>query len=109
MSECPPLGICIPVTYNYCRDGDTPVFTLRTGQNIAVRMINVWAPEMKDQGGPQAKEMLHATLSKAAEIRLFIPLAKAGEDGIVDVTDLLKAMTFDRVPANVWADGVLVQ
>lgn len=105
----PPLGICLPVTYSRVRDGDTPEFTLRTGQRIAVRMIDVLAPELSEVGGKKASARLHTILSEAEELRIFIPLALTGRDGIVDVFDILRSFTFDRVPAHVFADGDLVQ
>lgn len=109
MGSPPPLGICLPVKYSRVRDGDTPEFVLRTGQRIAVRMIDVFAPELSEAGGEEASARLAAILSEAVDLRIFIPLASAGRDGLLDVIDVLRAVTFDRVPAHVYADGDLVR
>ena len=104
----PDLGICLPVTYIRCRDGDTVVLHMRTGSKIAVRMIGVDAPELREPGGQEAADALHSVLVAADELRIFIPLAETGPDGQLDVFDVLRAMTFDRVPAYIFADGRLV-
>lgn len=102
----PPLGICVPVKYLRCRDGDTAEVELRTGQEVAVRLADVDAPEIRDSGGPEAKQWLETVLSEAEFIRLYIPLVDAGDDGTLDIIDILGAMSFDRVPGRLFVDGL---
>ena len=105
MLSVPPLGICCEVAYMGLRDGDTPVVKLRTGQAMAVRLIDCWAPEKNEPGGSEATAFLAALLGdlEPGELRLHLPpIRDADGNGILDITDLLKAQTFDRVPGSLW-------
>lgn len=101
----PPLGLCCEVSFHSVRDGDTPVVKLRTGQLVAVRLIDCWAPETNEPGGPEATRFLADLLGdlEPGELRLHLPPPKdADGNGVLDVVDLLKAQTFDRVPGWLW-------
>ena len=104
----PPLGLCCEVTYHSLRDGDTPVVKLRTGQLMAVRLIDCWAPEKDEPGGTEATRFLSDLIGdlEPGELRLHIPPVKdADGNGVLDVVDLLKAQTFDRVPGHLWVQA----
>ena len=99
--KAPPLGICIPCEWHRNRDGDTVEVKLRTGQIAAVRLIDCWCAEKHTANGRLATKFLDAYFggnSSRGRMRLWVDLADPRADGIVDLTDILKALTFDRVP-----------
>lgn len=100
----PPYGICVPCHFAGLRDGDTPLVRLRTGQQIAVRLIDCWCPEMSEAGGAKAKEFLGLLLDGAdGELSMWVPLARdRNADGVVDVMEILAAQSFDRVPGRLF-------
>jgi len=100
----PPLGICVLASYVRCRDGDTVVVELRTGQEVVVRLIGIDAPEMGTEDGRKAKEELEKILSHAQTLKLWVDLPKTGHDSRVDIQDILALFSFDRVPGRLFAD-----
>jgi len=99
----PPEGLCVPCTYDYARDGDTIVVVLRTGQTCAVRLIDCWAPERRTKEGRAAKRFVEEWMDNTAmPLHAWFPLPGTGSDGRVDITDLLKSLTFDRVPGRLF-------
>ena len=93
----PPVGICVPVRYRRCRDGDAVEVSLPKSDYIyAVRLADCWCPEMREDGGKDAKEFAESVLEDCESIHLFIPL-----DGMN--TNILAALsTFDRVVGVLW-------
>jgi len=102
----PPPGICAPCTFVRVRDGDTPVVRLRTGQQIAVRLIDCWCPESDEKGGAEATAFLHSLLDGADGcLHVWVPLARdRNGDGVLDVFEILGAQSFDRVPGRLWIE-----
>lgn len=102
--KLPPYGFCVPCQWVNNRDGDTVTVKLRTGQQCAIRLIDCWAPELNQPGGKKAAEFLTALLEGAdEELSVFVPLAKdRDKDGVVSVMEILKGLSFDRVPAHLF-------
>jgi len=96
----PPVGICIPVRYVRCRDGDTVEVSLPKSEYVyAVRLADCWCPEMREEGGVAAKEFAESVLDNTESLHLFIPL-----DG-VGVNILAALTTFDRVVGELWVSS----
>jgi len=93
----PPVGICVPVRYERCRDGDTVEVTLPKSDYIyAVRLADCWCPELREDCGIEAKEFAESVLEDAERVHLFVPL-----DGVN--TNVLAALTtFDRIVGVLW-------
>lgn len=103
----PPLGLCVPVEYVRCRDADTVVVKLRTSQQVAVRLIDCWAAEAGTREGDRASDYCERLLADAREQNLpmvaWFPLAcDRDKSGVIDLTDMLKALSFDRVPGRLF-------
>ena len=101
----PELGLCCEVEYVSLHDGDTVRVKLRTGQRCHIRLIECWCPELKDPGGPEARAYQLGILSdlEPGELRLYLPPFKdTSADGILDIYDILKAMSFSRVPGRLF-------
>ena len=71
---------------------------------MAVRLIDCWAPEMREEGGPASKDFLTSLLEEYDEpLRLWLPpLKDTDRDGILDIKEILSQMTFDRVPGRLF-------
>lgn len=103
-AERPAYGLTVPVRIVRVRDGDTVEVSLRGSDRIyALRLIDCWAPESR---GP---ERTRGLASKANAERL---IAAARPDLIAvyipapkDSTNLLAALTFDRIPAWLYLDA----
>jgi endonuclease YncB( thermonuclease family) len=96
----------VPCTYDSCRDGDTAVVRVRTGQKLAVRLLDCWAPELCDPGGVDARAHLATILEQAQRLVLHVPLVEDRDsDGVLSVAELLHAFSFDRVLGRLFADG----
>lgn len=98
--SCPPEGICLPVAYDHCRDGDTVVVKIPgSAFTWAVRLMDTWCPEKYTQQGYQARRFAEMTMERAdpAGVRLFIPLPSS--------TNLLRdLLSFDRVLGYIFLD-----
>ena len=98
-------GLCVPCEWVRNRDGDTVEVRLRTGQVVAVRLQDCWVAELNTKEGEKAKAFLDDLLSQwDSAIRLGVPLPHdTDNDGVVDVTELLKqVVSFDRVVGRLW-------
>ena len=96
---CPPEGLCLRCTWVKNRDGDTVEVRLRSSQVVAVRLMECWAIEMDKEGGLDAKEWLDSLLADTGRtLRIWIPPAKDHDgDGVVDIKEVLRDVSFDRV------------
>ncbi len=95
----PPTGLCLPVSYNRCRDADTIVVSLAgSGRKWAIRLINCWAPEItgpEKVSGLAAKEFAGELLEASDQIHVWIPAPK-------NIHNLLANLTFDRIPGHLF-------
>lgn len=91
---CPPAGICVPVTYRRCRDGDTVEVSLRGSRWIwAVRLLECWVDDKADKEFREAAtDYAHAVCQDSDDLRLFVPF-----DRNKPIKNLLDLFTFDRV------------
>lgn len=100
----PEPGIATPCSYNRTRDGDTVEVRISGSLVWAIRLVNVWAPELHSgeqrKQAAAAKAFVQEVLERAdpAELLLWVPLPK-GEN-------ILKSLTFDRVPGYIWIGDV---
>lgn len=92
----PPAGICVPVRYLRCRDGDTVEVSLPHSALIhAVRLVDCWCPELRQPGGPEAKEFAESVLEDCEELFLFVPLPP-------NMVNIARLFSFDRVVGQLW-------
>lgn len=103
----PEPGLCFPVSIVKVRDPDTIVLRIQgTALEWAARLIGVWGPELHSGNQRQQARAGTAWLEEYLygvdpdDLLWFIPLP---ED-----RNILKALTFDRVPSYVFAGEVLV-
>ena len=92
----PPHGLCLPVEYRKCRDGDTVVVVLAESPRVwAIRLIDCWCPELHEPGGKEAKQYAEKVLSQCTHLSVFLPAPH-------DIHNLLSNVTFDRLPGYLW-------
>ena len=102
----PPLGITLPATWIPERDGDTPVVRLPSGRRCAIRLKDCWCPEKHQPGGIEARNYLWKILGHAVRLTAHFDLPKdRNADGVLDITEILGAASFDRIPGRLFADG----
>ena len=89
----PPQGICLPCEVVSVHDGDTATVDIKV--RAQVRYLSCWSPELKEPGGPEARD--RAKQAEGKHGRVFIPI-----DGAKSVADLL---TFGRVLGEICLDG----
>ena len=92
LTHCPPSGLCLPVVYDHCRDGDTIVVRIPgSAFTWAVRLLDCWCPEKDTTIGLAAttfaKEVLSA--SDPNDLRLYVPLPTG--------VNILRSLSFDRI------------
>jgi len=88
----PAYGLCLPVQYVRCRDGDTVVVSLYDSEREwAIRLINTWCVEMHEPDGKEAKAYAEKILSGCNNLALYIPAPHY-------LKNLLQNLTFDRIP-----------
>lgn len=87
----PPRGWSLPVTVVEVYDGDTVTVELR--MRARVRLLDCWAPELRDAGGERSKRRLEK-LALGKEGVLYV--SRAG-DGRLD-----KHFTFGRLLGRIW-------
>ena len=90
--NCPPLGICLPVTYHGIRDGDTVTVQVPGSAFIwAVRLLDCWCEEVKTEAGLKAKIYSRDVLEKTdpQDLKLWIPLPTG--------RNILQSLSFDRI------------
>ncbi len=98
MTTRPPYGLCLPCKLDHVRDGDTVVINLPgSGREWAIRLINCWCPELHQPGGKEAKAFAKTLLEDAEDLAIYIPAP-------THVANLLKNLTFDRIPGRVFLD-----
>lgn len=91
----PPLALCFPVTVKPggVHDGDTGKVIVSF--ELTVRYDDCWCPELKEKGGPEARDRAKQAEGKSG--RLFIDMSNAH-----NLADLL---TFGRVVGSIYLDG----
>lgn len=98
----PPAGLCLPVEIVRCRDGDTVEVSLRGSDRVwAIRLIDCWCKETRGEEreqGLKAKAYAEQLLSQCRNPHVFIPSP-------ADIHNLLKNLTFDRIPGYIYLDG----
>lgn len=101
----PPIGLCVPAHFAGTRDADTILVQLPGSSFIfALRLRDVWAPELSDKNATRREIAKHGKLwvqelcQDTPDLIVFIDLSGVGRQP-------LKALTFDRVPAYVWFAG----
>jgi endonuclease YncB( thermonuclease family) len=91
-SQPPEPGIVLPCKVIEVYDGDTVTVEIRLP--VRVRMLDCWAPELRDEGGEESRDHL-------AEFAL-------DKDALLEVRGrgrtLGDAMSFNRVLGRVWID-----
>jgi len=92
-APAPTPQMVLPGKVVYIVDGDT--LDVEVHIVVRIRLLDCWAPEMRDSGGKESKEHLEeiATNKKCV---VQIPLHQ----------DLRKSFTFGRILGRVWAGGV---
>ena len=93
-AEEPMPAITVPCMIISAHDGDTICAEIRVRMNI--RLLDVWAPELKEPRGPAARDRLKQ-LASGKPGTLKIPLS--GKDNLADL------FTFGRLLGTVWVDG----
>jgi len=93
----PAYGLCLPCNYRRCRDGDTVEISLPgSDRRWAIRLIDCWAPETHEAGGPEAKAYIEQLLDRAnGRLSVWIPAPR-------HVENLLRNLTFDRIPGRLF-------
>ena len=92
----PPHGLCLPVEYRRCRDGDTIEVGIAGSRWVwAIRLIDCWCPELHKPGGKEAKQYAEKMMKQCLHPAIFIPAPH-------DITNLLGAVTFDRIPGYIF-------
>lgn len=71
----PPYGICFPVRIRRVVDGDTVEVSFPDSERAyRIRLIDCWAPELREQAGQEAKLFAQRVVDEAeGEVSLFIP------------------------------------
>jgi endonuclease YncB( thermonuclease family) len=91
----PPFGLHLPCNVVRVIDGDTVEIGLPgSTYQWKLRLIDCWCPEMNTAKGKAAKAAAEELL-KEATCSVFIPAPK-------HITNLLKNLTFDRIPAHLF-------
>jgi len=87
------FGICGPVVYRRCRDGDT---VLVVGKNtdwpITVRLLDVWCPDGDRELNRAAVEYIQSIMTASYETVLFVPIEVRNNKPV-----LTSLVSFDRV------------
>lgn len=108
-TQCPPYGVCVPVTFVRVRDGDTiEVQILGGAMTWAVRLIDCWCPELH-RGSEVLRKLARAAREFAGDVcaraddgdlRWFVPAPKL-EAGVTGL-NILAHISFDRVPGYLY-------
>lgn len=93
----PPPALTLPCTVTRVIDGDTVEVEVKL--RVRVRLIDCWAPELRENGGQAAKAHLEQTLAGSRSQTLSVPL---------NTENLGAAMSFERVVGHLWAGDTLV-
>ena len=84
--ECPPVGSCYPVIVTGVRDGDTVDVTILV--TMGLRLKDIQAPELRMEGGREAKEALEDMIRFGDDFKAFIPHVGS---------HVLRGLSFDRL------------
>lgn len=110
-TEAPPYGVCLPVTYCHCRDGQTVVVRLRSNQVLAVQLLGCKVPrrDVTDPAirakGREAANYLHRLLLHSDEVAAFLPLSESEAAQLADGYGLPHKPSADPIPGRIFGDG----
>ena len=90
--EC---GLTTEVDYVRAVDGDT--VELKIERTFKVRIRDIDAIELKQEGGKEARDFVDNLLSQARTIKIFVPSN--------DPHKLMDIHSFERLVADVYVDG----
>jgi len=93
----PPIGLTTEAKVKRVIDGDT--LEVELTRNVHVRLKDCWAPELRNEGGPEAKKQLERLIGLKPVI-VHIPGDAEG-----DIRDIF---TFGRVVGVVFVDDTNV-
>jgi endonuclease YncB( thermonuclease family) len=88
------FGLTLPGNVLDVHDGDT--VTVEVRRTLRIRLLDCWAPELRDAGGLEAKRYLE-TLIEGKDVTLQIDLEADGRFG--------DKMSFGRVLGRILVDG----
>lgn len=91
-ADSPPAGIVSPCTITEVYDGDTITVELRLP--LRVRLLDCWAPELRDEGGRESRDHLR-NLAVGKRGVMYVPFGERFGD----------SLSFGRVLGHVWIDG----
>ncbi|MCP4571439.1 MAG: hypothetical protein GY838_03735 [bacterium] len=98
-ANMPPLGLCVPVEFRRCRDGDTPVVSFRgSTREFAVRLIGVDCPERNTPEGKEAHAFCQDVLEGAERLVLYVPRPPNCDNLIA------RLLSFDRILGFLYVD-----
>jgi hypothetical protein len=93
---CPAFGFYLPVDFHRVRDVDTIEVHASGAFVWAIRLIGTWGPELHrgdhQELARRGKRWVGDYLATCQELALYLPLPEG--------QNLLKALTFDRVPGH---------
>ncbi len=107
----PPHGLSLPLRWHRVIDGDTIEALLPSGRSAPVRIEGFDAPELRQSNGMSAKHALEALLEQTddCELTAFVPLPiDRDKSGKLDLDELLKAFSFERLRAYLFAGSIRV-
>lgn len=93
LAQAPEPALTLPCRVVSVHDGDTLTVELRLLVNV--RLLDCWAPELKDKGGIEARDYL-TELSHNKRAVLHVPLGDRGK--------LSDCLSFGRVLGDVWVN-----
>lgn len=91
----PPLGLTTKAKVVRVLDGDTLEVEIVT--RVRVRLLDCWAPELREEGGTESKEHLSSLAKKGSTVVLHVPTS--GTRRLDDV------LTFGRLLGRIYAKG----
>ena len=94
-SQCPPFGVAMPCKIIEVYDGDTLVIESVGGGRLRVRLLDCWAPELKDPGGIAARDFCRLAVEQSIETAIWIPFK----------ANIAAMLTFGRVLAHIYCNG----
>lgn len=104
----PEPGITTHCFFERTRDGDTVEVCIGGSFVWAVRLANVWCPELRTGTERQQAAASHAFVKEILnradpdELLVHVPLPKK----MRKKRNLLKLLTFDRIPGYIWIGDV---
>ena len=93
--QAPPSPVVrLPVIVTEVYDGDT--VKVLPALEIRVRLLDCWAPELRDAGGPEAKAHLKQLVEKNGQLLIEVPIYDS----------LSKSISFGRLLGRIYRDDV---